>query len=160
MRCQEVKNPSGTWMHSWPALEKAYAEGFVVSIGVSNFDADLLRQMGEFAVYPHVIQNWAEPGSIDKEVLSWCQENNAIYQTYATLRNLDQLSSHRKKFLKRSLHKLSKKYGKSEYAIALKLMVQNGMAVIPRSLKREHLEENLNIFDWELLSEEVDELWN
>ena len=50
------------WEGSWLALEKAYAEGRVMSIGVSNFDAALLATFSDrFTVRPHIVQNWSEP---------------------------------------------------------------------------------------------------
>ena len=45
MRCWDTEDPAGTWLQSYRALEKAYAEGQVMSIGVSNFDLSLLEQL-------------------------------------------------------------------------------------------------------------------
>lgn len=72
MHCDDTVDPSATWKESWKALEKAYAEGQVMSIGVSNFDARLLKELEEEAVVmPHLVQNWAEPGSMDLHVRAW-----------------------------------------------------------------------------------------
>ena len=49
----------GTWIDSWRALQRAYAEGRALAIGVSNFDInELERLLGMAAVRPHVVQNW------------------------------------------------------------------------------------------------------
>ena len=66
MHCETTEDPEGTWHGSWRALEKAYAEGRVESIGVSNFDTDLLNEISALdssvSVLPHLVQNWVEPG--------------------------------------------------------------------------------------------------
>lgn len=59
------------------------------SIGVSNFDIDLLESLASLAdILPHVVQNHGEPGVLDVEVRRWAFENGVVYQPYATLRNL------------------------------------------------------------------------
>jgi len=163
MHCETTEDPSGTWEGSWRALERAYAEGRVDSIGVSNFDLPLLQRMQdegrEVSVIPHVVQNWAEPGSRDNDVLAWCKETKTIYQTYATLRNLRQLSTSKRDDVADAMKRLADKYMKTEHGVALRLMVQSGMAVIPRASNTEHLRENLKVFDWEILSDEMEQLW-
>lgn len=163
MHCETTEDPAGTWQGSWRALEKAYAEGRVDSIGVSNFDLPLLQSMQdegkEVSVLPHVLQNWAEPGSRDDDVMEWCKETKTIFQTYATLRNLRQLSTSKRDDVSAAMKRLAGKYWKTPHGVALRLMVQSGMAVIPRASSLEHLRENLKVFDWEILSDEVDELW-
>lgn len=93
MHCETTVDPDGTWEGSWEALEKAYAEGRVMAIGASNFNINLLDSFDAFTVRPHVVQNWAEPGSMDLEVLYWTRNNAAVYQPYASLRNLHQLQA-------------------------------------------------------------------
>ena len=74
MHCETKKDPDGTWRESWKALEKAYAEGRVMCIGVSNFDVNLLEELLDIAaVKPHVVQNYAAPGSVDIDVRKWCR---------------------------------------------------------------------------------------
>lgn len=89
MHCDDTEDSEATWVNSWHALEKAYAEGRVNAIGVSNFDAGLLNAFTEnkldgielnFSVKPHLVQNWGEPGSIDGDVVKWCTDNNAVFQ--------------------------------------------------------------------------------
>jgi diketogulonate reductase-like aldo/keto reductase len=83
MHCETTVDPEGTWVGSWYALEKAYAEGSVNAIGVSNFDFQLLDTFldsGYFGNLPHVVQNFAEPGQMDRDVLDWCTENHVAFQ--------------------------------------------------------------------------------
>ena len=63
-----------------------------MTIGVSNFDLSLLQKMQKEAmILPQIIQNFAEPGQIDKSVQKWCYDHQAIYQPYASLRNMRSL---------------------------------------------------------------------
>lgn len=163
MHCETTEDPAGTWEGSWRALERAYAEGKVDAIGVSNFDLPLLQSMQddgrEVSLLPHVVQNWAEPGSRDDDVAEWCKETKTVYQTYATLRNLRQLSTGKRNEVTEAMNRIATKYMKTQHGVALRLMVQSGMAVIPRASSVEHLRENLKVFDWEILSDELEELW-
>ena len=62
--CEGIVDPMATWVQSWHALERAFAEGRASSIGVSNFDVTLLEEFKLFAnVFPHAVQNFEEPGS-------------------------------------------------------------------------------------------------
>ncbi len=153
MHCDTTVDPEGTWRDSWLALEKAYAEGLVMSIGVSNFDADLLDELIRFAtVRPHVIQNHAEPGQLDDEVRLWCRDHYTIYQPYASVRNLHLLPVN----VQNNLLKISQERKLSVHNIALRFFVQTGYSsVIPRSSKLDHLKENLQIFNYDLDDEDM-----
>lgn len=88
MHCETTVEEDGVWEASWHALEKAYAEGWINSIGVSNFDRGLLDTFNvdsDFSSYPHVVQNWAEPGSMDRSVLDWCEQNEVVFQVFLSV---------------------------------------------------------------------------
>ncbi len=62
MHCHTTKDPTATWRETWRAFERLYAEGNILSIGVSNFNVALLEELKETAiVLPHLVQNWADP---------------------------------------------------------------------------------------------------
>ena len=146
------------WKDSWRALERAYAEGRVMSIGVSNFDVNLLNELLDFAtIKPHVIQNFAEIGKLDDDVRIWCKEHDVLYQPYASIRNLDNLPNN----VKQSLERIALKKNVSSHNIAIRFFLQSGTGVIPRSSNEKHLQDNLNVFNFELTPEEMTELgWN
>lgn len=142
MHCETTVDPSGTWQESWHALEKAYAEGRLNSIGVSNFDTALLEELGEMStVRPHLVQNHAAPGNVDREVRRWCEENFVMYQPYASLRNMASTAAP----VKSSLRKIASEKGVSEHAIALKFFIQTEAIVIPRSKNTVNLKNNLDV---------------
>lgn len=155
MRCSDTVDPDGTWRQSWRALERAYAEGRVMSIGVSNFDVKLLNELLDFAtVRPHVVQNFAEPGSVDGDVRSWCSEHQVVYQPYASIRNLQFLRPE----LQAALHRIAAERSVSAHSVALRFFTQSGSGVIPRSTNADHLKENLETFGYELSDKEMSEL--
>lgn len=155
MHCETTVDPEGTWKESWKALEKAYAEGRVMSIGVSNFDVNLLDELVSIAsVRPHVVQNWAEPGKPDKDVREWCKIHGTVYQPYASLRNLGDIAEDTKESLKR----IADEKNTSVHNVALAFFAQTGSGVIPRSSNLAHLQENLNAFSLELSEEQMVEL--
>lgn len=155
MRCSDTVDPDGTWRQSWRALERAYAEGRVMSIGVSNFDVKLLNELLDFAtVRPHVVQNFAEPGSVDGDVRSWCNEHQVVYQPYASIRNLQTLRPE----LHAALHRIAAERSVSAHSVAIRFFTQSGSGVIPRSTNADHLKENLETFGYVLSDKEMSEL--
>jgi diketogulonate reductase-like aldo/keto reductase len=155
MHCHDTINPEGTWRESWRALERAYAEGRVASIGVSNFDVRLLDELYEMAVVkPHVVQNFAQPGEVDKDVRAWCAAHQVLYQPYASIRNLDALPAE----VSNALHRMAAGRSVSPHSVAIRFFVQSGAGVIPRSRREDHLRENMGAFDYELSAEEMREL--
>ena len=155
MHCDDTKDKDAIWNESWRALEKAYAEGRLMSIGVSNFNETLLNEVTAFAsIRPHVVQNWAEIGRVDEEVRTWCFRNDAVYQPYASLRNLNDISPE----MQGKLAGIAAAKGVSTHAAALRFFLQTGAAGIPRSAREEHLRDNLNVFNFELAPEEMKDL--
>lgn len=155
MHCETTKDPNGTWRESWRALEKAYAEGRVMSIGVSNFDINLLNELADFAIVkPHVVQNFAEPGNVDSDVRRWCDEHEVVYQPYASIRNLNNLPVE----LNSALHRIAGEKNVSAHSVAIRFFIQSGSGVIPRSKDINHLKENLEAFQYDLSDSEMEEL--
>mmetsp|Transcript_13460 Transcript_13460/g.13522 ORF Transcript_13460/g.13522 Transcript_13460/m.13522 type:complete len:580 (+) Transcript_13460:71-1810(+) len=152
MHCETTVDPEGNWIESWHALEKAYAEGRVNSIGVSNFNIELLQHMEDIAtVLPHAVQNFAQIGEMDLDVRMWCAEHNVIYQPYASQRHMENIPAHMKPIVK----KIAADHNVSIQVLSLRYFIQTGATVIPRSSNEQHLKENLEIFDWELSEEEM-----
>lgn len=175
MHCDTTTDPSGTWMQSWKALERAYAEGKVQSIGVSNFNVEQLDELLSFAaVKPHIVQNFGDLGedetkhiSLDLGVRQWCAQHNAVYMPYATNRNLKakghvtsppRASVARAKGVHGALDVAAYTHKVSRHAVVLKFFMQTGAAIIPRSGTLAHLHENLAVTDFELTPVEMEKL--
>lgn len=178
MHCEDTIDPSGTWMQSWKALERAYSEGKLNSIGVSNFDVNLLDQLLEMAVVkPHIVQNYAAIGTekdasgtaLDLEVRAWCRRHGVVYMPYAQTRNLsykgkvNKLSSRKpprpgRDLLHYNLDAAAFKHKRTRLACVLRFFLQTGAAIIPRASKLSHLVDNLKVFDFEMSQIELESL--
>lgn len=147
-----VHQPYGDYYGTYRALEQALAEGKTRAIGVSNFFADRLVDLCNFVkVKPHVNQ----------------METHVFQQQTALRPYLDrfkvQLESwgpfaegHNNFFKNPVLLKLGDKYHKTSAQIALRFLVQSGIVVIPKSVHKERMLENISIFDFELTSADMD----
>lgn len=156
MHCETTLDPTATWKESWRALERAYAEGRLLSLGVSNFNPALLEELrlNVATVLPHLVQNWAEPGNTDRAARAWCDHYDVLYQPYALLRNLRFLPA----TLRDTLKSMAERYESTEQAVALRLFLQTGAVVIPRSSSWLHLQENLMPLPFNLTEEEINSL--
>jgi 2,5-diketo-D-gluconate reductase A len=151
MHCEDTQNVNATWAQSWRALEKAYAEGIVLSIGVSNFDHALLLEMDDHAmVIPHAVQNHADLSHHDIESRVWCAEHSVVFIPYATGRQISDLPED----LKMRLRTFATRSELSENAVVSLFFLSSGTAVIPRSTNFDHLVENLKISSLPLLTDE------
>ena len=113
----------------------------MASIGVSNFDKQLLGEFWGFgSVRPHLVQNFAEPGRLDKVVREWSSEHGAIYMPYAHQRNMKFLAPS----MKESIQQMSLKYNVSAHVIISRFFYQTGAAIVPRSSQSAHLKENIH----------------
>lgn len=142
------------YKETWKALIHLQKEGLVRSIGVSNFQIRHLRDIIEdTGVVPVVNQVELHPLNSQKELLQYAREHNIVLEAWSPLMqgNLDQPV----------LAKIAEKYGKSVAQIVLRWDLQNGVIVIPKSVKEHRIRENANIFDFELSAEDmaaIDEL--
>ena len=145
------------WKDSWRALERAYAEGRVMSIGVINFDINLLNELLNFAsIKPHVIQNYLDLNNIDHNLRKWCQINNILYQPYVT--NFHHIDS-----LPHNIHtiitNIADKRQVSYYNVWTHFFIQIGVFKVPECFIENHVNEGeFNILDSNLSTEELAQL--
>lgn len=139
----------GCFGNTWKAMEKLREQGKVRSIGVSNFsiqDLELLKTVSD--VIPAVNQIEFHPLFNHPDLKAYCQENDIALQAYAPLA--------RGAYLKSPLMiEIGKNHQKSPAQVGLRWLVQQGIAVIPKSVHEERLAENSQIFDFILSDEEM-----
>ena len=139
----------GCFGNTWKAMEKLQVEGKVKSIGVSNFsiqDLELLKTVSD--VIPAVNQVEFHPFFNHPELKAYCQENGIALQAYAPLARGAYLNSP-------LMIEIGKNHQKSPAQVGLRWLVQQGIAVIPKSVHEERLAENSQIFDFVLSDEEM-----
>ncbi|WP_102349775.1 aldo/keto reductase [Bacillus sp. Marseille-P3661] len=139
----------GKYIDTWRALEKLYNDGFIKAIGVSNFQVHHLKDlMTNSEIKPMVNQVEYHPRLTQKEVLSFCKENSIQTEAWGPLM--------RGKILDHPIIvELAEKYSKTPAQIVLRWDLEQGVVTIPKSVKRERIQENANIFDFKLSQEDV-----
>lgn len=146
-----IHQPSGNYMAGYRLLEKAYKEGKIKAIGISNFHSHKLEHlMAECEIKPHVIQLEEHPYFSDINTLEMLAPYGVKLMAWYPLGHGD------KTLLEESIFtELASKYGKTTAQIILRWHVQNGTSVIPGSTNPDHIRKNAEIFDFCLTDEEM-----
>ena len=140
----------GKYKETWRALEKLYAEGRVRAIGVSNFLQHHLEDlMADAEVVPMVNQMEFHPYLVQQELLDFCQKNTIQYEAWSPMMQ-------GKIFGMDAFEALAKKYNKTIAQIVLRWDLQKGVVTIPKSTKKERIESNAAIFDFEITQEDME----
>lgn len=136
---------------AWRDMEKLYDEGVIRAIGVSNFYPDRLIDLCEFSrIRPMVNQYETNPYTAKDDFLSVCREYGVAPQAWAPL---GQASNGIMEDA--VLCAVAKKHGKTPAQVMLRWNLQRGVIVIPKSVHTNRMEENINVFDFELTEEEM-----
>ena len=149
-----IHQPAGDFMAGYRKLEKAYKEGKIKSIGISNFQGEKLKKLlDECEIKPHVIQMEAHPYYRDEETIAALAPCGCCVMAWYPLGHGDHA------LLEEPVVKeLAEKYGKSTAQVILRWHTQVGNIVIPGSTNPEHIKVNLDIFDFELTEEEMKQM--
>lgn len=123
---------------SWLALERLYAEKRVRAIGVANYNIALLEELSTYAnCIPAVNQIEFSPWLYQSDLLRYCKEKGIQVQSYSPLtRGI--------KFNDPRLTAVCEKYGKTPAQVVLNWHMRHGISTIPKSVKKQRLQENLN----------------
>lgn len=137
------------YKETWKALETLYKEGKVRAIGVCNFQIHHLEDLLAAAeIAPMVNQVECHPRLTQKELLRYCQEHHIQLEAWSPLGRGRMLGEP-------TLKELAAKYKKSVAQIILRWDLQCGMVTIPKSVKKQRIIENADIFDFELSEEDI-----
>ncbi|MDC7284762.1 aldo/keto reductase [Bifidobacterium thermophilum] len=149
-----LHQPTDNWREGYRNIEKAYKEGKVKAIGLSNFPEDLLKEAIEtMDIKPHMVQVEAHPYFPQTELKAFLAQTGMGLMAWYPLGHGDKNLINEPVFTK-----LAEKYGKTNAQIILRWHVQSGNIVFPGSRNPEHIRDNFNIFDFALTSEEMDEI--
>ena len=149
-----LHQPTDNWREGYRQIEKAYKEGKVKAIGLSNFPDDLLKEaIDTMEIKPQVVQVEAHPYFPQTEL------KKVLAQTGMGLMAWYPLGHGDKALIGEPIFgELAEKYGKSNAQIILRWHVQSGNIVIPGSKNPDHIRDNFSIFDFELTSEDVEKI--
>ena len=149
-----LHQPTANWREGYRKIEKAYKEGKVKAIGLSNFPEDLLKEAIEtMDIKPHVVQVEAHPYFPQTELKAFLAETGMGLMAWYPLGHGDKNLINEPVFAK-----LAGRYGKTNAQIILRWHVQSGNVVFPGSRNPEHIRDNFDIFDFALTGEEMAEI--
>lgn len=141
-----IHQPFGDVYGAWRDMEALYREGRVRAIGVSNFQTDRLMDLiVHNDVVPAVNQIETHPFNQQIETQAFLKENGVQHESWAPF-----AEGRNDMFQNGLLLSLAGKYNKSVAQIILRWLTQRGVVAIPKSVRKERIEENLNVFDFEL----------
>ena len=137
---------------TWRAMEELQAEGKIKSIGVSNFFQEHLEALFETAkVIPAVNQIEFHPGYWQQELVSYCKKQNITLEAWSPL-------ARGKVFENKVLEEIAKAHNKSVSQVCLRWIIQHEVIAIPKSTNPERIQENIELFDFELTSAQMEKI--
>jgi diketogulonate reductase-like aldo/keto reductase len=146
-----IHQPYSDTYGSWRAMEELYKEGKIRAIGISNFPMDRMIDMAIFnEVPPAVNQIEIHPFYQRPEEVEYMKENNIQPQGYSPL-----VAGRNNIFENETLKQIGVKHGKSAAQVILRWHIQRGICIFPKSTNKAHIEENIDIFDFELEDEDM-----
>lgn len=146
-----IHQPIGDIHSSWRAMEELYKAGKIRAIGVSNFHPDRVMDLIIFnEIVPAVNQIETHPFNQQIETQQFLKENKVQIQSWASF-----AEGKNDLFKNELLASIGKKYNKSIAQVVLRWLIQRGVAVIPKSVRKERIEENFNVFDFELSADDM-----
>lgn len=149
-----LHQPTDNWREGYKQIEKAYKEGKVKAIGLSNFPDELLKEaIDTMEIKPQVVQVEAHPYFPQTELKKVLAQTGMGLMAWYPLGHGDKALIGEPVF-----GELAAKYGKSNAQIILRWHVQSGNIVIPGSKNLDHIRDNFDIFDFELSSEDMEKI--
>lgn len=147
-----IHQPFGDYYGTYRAMEEAYKAGKARAIGVSNFYPDRFVDIAEFSEIPPMVNQ------VETHVFNQQIEAQRIMKEYGTqIMSWGPFAEGRNNFFtNETLTSIGAQNGKSAAQVALRFLIQRGVVVIPKSVKKERMIENMNIFDFKLTDEEME----
>jgi diketogulonate reductase-like aldo/keto reductase len=149
-----IHQPYGDVHGSWRAMEELYKAGKVRAIGVSNFQPDRIMDIITFnEVVPAVNQIETHPFNQQIETQKFLTDNNVQIESWGPF-----AEGKNNIFQNELLAAIGRKYIKSIAQVILRWLTQRGVVAIPKSVRKERIDENFNIFDFVLSTEEMESI--
>lgn len=149
-----IHQPAGNYIAGYKLMEKAYKEGKVKAIGLSNFNIKQIQEILDICeIKPAILQTEVHPYSQENELKQFLNSEGIVIQAWYPLGHGDKGLINEDVFTH-----LAEKYNKSNAQIILRWHIQAGNVVIPGSKNAEHIKANANLFDFELTDDEMAEI--
>lgn len=146
-----IHQPFNDYYGTWRAMETAYKAGKLRAIGVSNFYPDRFIDLAEFSEIPPMVNQ------VETHVFNQQIEPQRIMEQYGThIMSWGPFAEGRNHFFSNeTLKAIGEKYGKSVAQTALRYLLQRGVILIPKSVRKERMEQNIDVFDFTLSEEDM-----
>jgi 2,5-diketo-D-gluconate reductase A len=147
-----IHQPYGDIFGSWKAMRELLEEGKIRAIGVSNFHPDRVMDLivnSGFTPAVNQVETHPFDQQIDNQV--FLQENNVQIESWGPF-----AEGRNDMFQNEVLVALGKKHNKSVAQVILRWLIQRGVVVIPKSVRKERMVENFDIFDFELAADDME----
>lgn len=149
-----IHQPAGNYVAGYRLMEKAYKEGKVRAIGLSNFTAAQIQEILDICeVKPAILQTEVHPYFQEQALKEFLAKEDMVIQAWYPLGHGDKALIQEPVF-----SKLAEKYGKSNAQIILRWHIQAGNVVIPGSKNPDHIRANFDLFDFSLSDAEMVEI--
>ena len=150
-----IHQPYGDVLGAWKAMEEAQADGKLKSIGVSNMTPNIYKQfVSKMATKPAVNQVECNPFCQQRELRELMAKDNVKLECYYPLGHGDS-----KLLGNEVVQRLAKKYQKNAGQVLLRFETQDGLIVLPKSSNIQRIIGNIDIFDFQLTDEEMNEMY-
>ncbi|MDT0688325.1 aldo/keto reductase [Salegentibacter sp. F188] len=144
--------PTSKYLETWKAIEKLYRDGRVKAIGVCNcmkHHMEGIKNTSE--IVPMVLQNEFHPKLVQQSLIDYCGKNNIRYQAWSPLMRGKILETE-------ELMHLAKKYDKTVSQMVIRWSLQKGVMTIPKSVHKERIFENSQVFNFEISAEDMERI--
>lgn len=149
-----IHQPAENYIAGYRLMEKAYKEGKIKAIGLSNFTTAQIQEILDICeVKPAILQAEVHPYSQEQELKTFLEKENMVIQAWYPLGHGDKALIEEPVF-----SKLAQKYGKSNAQIILRWHIQARNVVIPGSKNPDHIRANFDLFDFSLSDAEMAEI--
>ncbi len=146
-----IHQPAGNYVAGYRQMERAFQQGKVKAIGLSNFNQEQIQEiLGLCEVKPAVLQTEVHPYYQETQLKQFLAREGMVIQSWYPLGYGDRALLEEPVFTQ-----LGKKYGKSNAQVILRWHIQAGNIVIPGSKNPDHIRDNFALFDFALTDEEM-----
>lgn len=147
-----IHQPYGDVHGAWKAMEELYKEGKIKAIGISNFQPDRIMDLIlHHDVLPAVNQIETHPFHQQIDTQNFLEDNNIQHQSWGPF-----AEGKNNLFKNELLSSIGKKYNKSVAQVVLRWFTQRGVIAIPKSVHKQRIEENFDIFDFQLNEKDME----
>lgn len=144
------------YLEMYEVLTRMYHQGRIRAIGVSSFLPPHIESLKEVSdVVPMVNQFEISPLNTQKDLIKYCQDKGIVPEAMSTLSHYHSNEVRKEIIENEIIINIAEKMDKSPAQIVWRWLYQQGVSLIPKTWNREHLKENISIFDFELSTENM-----